>query len=55
MAEMYVTGCLELCDGPSLGLPSKCGFGQKAQRQSEGSKIYRLITLQNYPGDLLSL
>ena len=28
------------CDGPSLGCHQKCGFGPKAQRQSEGLTIY---------------
>ena len=28
------------CDGPSLGCRQKCGFGPKAQRQSEGLTIY---------------
>ena len=27
------------CEGPSLGCRQKCGFGPKAQRQSEGSNI----------------
>ena len=49
-----LTNWVERCDGPSLGCRQKCGFGPKAQRQSEGLTIYVYLCFQ-YPGGLLSL